>query len=570
MADALNKAISDGQGNLHSAVVIDTTSPSEYWGLLEQPIDFWTIPNFMKDRTTFETFLSSHQSMCNYTTASVNNFLTGKSLDDFIVVAKWLNMAMIIWFDSTDISGQRVISFDNGNFVYSQVVINENGIIQSASGSSYSSISARKEHNTGDNCEFFSYFFYFTYSRILVDEEYIYAFIAQLNDSIELESDGSYFTGFPYKIPFPCSDRVNAGNYGIATLKGGSVEYGHNIPIDLWTTETIAPSGGGGGYGSGGGNYDTSSIDIPFANMPTLSAINTGLLNLYKPSLTALQNLGGYLWSTSFLDNIQKLWQDPMDLIVSLNVLPFTPTSNGSGSIKIGSIDTNIPSSIITQQFQTFNCGTLSINEFFGNSLDYSPYTKIQLFLPYVGIIDLDTDDVMNADVTIEYGIDVFSGEFFAQVKSNKHAFNLNSVLYTYTGNMASNLPISAKNYSNIMRSLTMSAIGMATGSAGIADVASGVASSVVGTKPTTQRAGNMSNSGSYVGIKTPYLIITRPIQSLPKNYADYVGYPSNITAYLYQLEGFTKISKVITNTLNCTQEEQDEIITLLKDGVIL
>lgn len=570
MADALNKALSDGQGNLHSNVIISTTSPSERWGLLEQPIDFWTIPNFLKDITTFNSFIASHQSMCDISNRHDDSFLKGKNISDFLVVCKWLNYALIIWLQSKTISNKEVLSFNNGSFKYTTVQIDETGNIINiiSSGGITQDIASKFEHNAGNNVEFFSYCFYFRYGRVLVDDRYVEDYFAQVCDHASLRKDGAYFTGFLYKIPFPYDGQINLES-GIS-LFGGSVETDGHISYEAWSTETIAPSGSGGGYGSGGGNYDTSSIDISFATMPTLSAINTGLLNLYKPSLTALQRLGGYLWSTSFLDNIEKLWQDPMDLIVSLNVLPFTPTSNGSGSIKIGSINTNITSPIITQQFQTFNCGTLSINEFFGNSLDYSPYTKIQLFLPYVGIIDLDTDDVMNADITIEYGIDVFCGEFFAQVKSNKHLFDLNSVLYTYTGNMASNLPISAKNYSNIMRSLTMSAIGMTTGSAGIADVASGVASSVVGTKPITQRAGNMSNSGSYVGIKTPYLIITRPIQSLPKNYADYVGYPSNITAYLYQLEGFTKISKVITNTLNCTQEEQDEIITLLKNGVIL
>lgn len=570
---ALNKAITDGQGNLHSAVVIDTTSPSEYYGMLAEPIDFWTYPNFMKDRETFNTFIASHQAMCNYLGGGHDrDFFVGKNISDFIVVASWGNVSLIIALESTEVSGQQVISFDNGYLRYVQVPIDSNGVIQDVPlDGSTRSIPSIPEHNAGSNIEYFSWCFYFRYARVLVEEQYVYGYYAQINDKADLYESGSYFTGIIYKIPFPYTGQISLQS-GMM-LKGGSVEYGHYIPDELWTTETIAPSGTGGGYGSGGGSYDTSSVSIPFAHLPTLSAINTGLLNLYKPTVGALQSLGGYLWSTSFLDNIQKLWQDPMDLIVSLNILPITPTTSGSSSIKIGSIDTNIPAQIVATQYHQFNCGTLSIGRYFGSALDYSPYTKVQCFVPYVGIIDLDTDDVMNSSVSIQYNIDVFNGEFFCQIKCyrvDEIQGVLDSVLYTYTGNMASNLPISAKNYSNIMRSLTMSAIGMASGSAGVSDVASGVASSIAGTKPTIQRTGNMSNSGSFVGIRTPYLIITRPIQALPKHYDEIVGYPSNITAYLYQLEGFTKVGKLISNTLSGTQEEQDEIIALLKEGVFL
>ena len=92
----------------------------------------------------------------------------------------------------------------------------------------------------------------------------------------------------------------------------------------------------------------------------------------------------------------------------------------------------------------------------------------------------------------------------------------------------------------------------------------------VMFSKPNVQRSGSVSSSGGLLGLKKPYLIIERAIQSLPSSYAQNYGYPSNITDYLYNLNGYTEIESVITNNLRCTQVEQDEIINLLKEGVII
>ena len=67
-----------------------------------------------------------------------------------------------------------------------------------------------------------------------------------------------------------------------------------------------------------------------------------------------------------------------------------------------------------------------------------------------------------------------------------------------------------------------------------------------------------------------PYLIMHRPIQSLPDNFGRYKGYPSNITKRLGDLTGFTKVYEILTNNISAMDEEIEEIINLLKEGVIL
>jgi hypothetical protein len=66
------------------------------------------------------------------------------------------------------------------------------------------------------------------------------------------------------------------------------------------------------------------------------------------------------------------------------------------------------------------------------------------------------------------------------------------------------------------------------------------------------------------------YLILNRPIQSLPSGFGENFGYPSNVTRTLSALTGFTQVDEVHLNGINATSDELAEIETLLKEGVIL
>ena len=77
--------------------------------------------------------------------------------------------------------------------------------------------------------------------------------------------------------------------------------------------------GGESDTGGGTGNFDGTSVDIDFASLPTLSAVDTGFISLYNPTLAQLQSLANYMWSDLFdLDTFKKLFGDPMQAILGL------------------------------------------------------------------------------------------------------------------------------------------------------------------------------------------------------------------------------------------------------------
>ena len=119
--------------------------------------------------------------------------------------------------------------------------------------------------------------------------------------------------------------------------------------------------------------------------------------------------------------------------------------------------------------------------------------------------------------------------------------------------------------YASIARTLT----GVTTSGTSVSGAINGV-SNVMSMKPDIQRTSGSSATGGLLGVKKPYLIIERPQQSIPVDYKTFNGYPSNITAYLGTIKGYTEIETVISNNLTCTDEEQEQIINLLKSGVYL
>ena len=87
--------------------------------------------------------------------------------------------------------------------------------------------------------------------------------------------------------------------------------------------------------------------------------------------------------------------------------------------------------------------------------------------------------------------------------------------------------------------------------------------------KPDYGRGGNSGGSAGIFSIRYPYLIQTLPIGQPPKHYNHLQGVPSQISAQLSTLSGYTEVDSVVVDTLNCPQEEKEAIYKLLK-GVYL
>lgn len=305
---------------------------------------------------------------------------------------------------------------------------------------------------------------------------------------------------------------------------------------------------------------------------PSLISAAGKLFTVYNPSSTGLNDLGAYLWSTNIIDIVKSIWQNPMDGIISYFVLYATPEANRTSTIYLGALDSGVSSPVVTNQFIDIDCGEVQIKEKWNNIGDYPPYTSIKLFLPFVGFIDINPDDVMGRDdgggfIKVTYRVDVYTGTCLAQVWVKRAADMANyQILYTYNGNCAQQIPLTGATYQGLMQTLVGASVGFA--SAGLTGALASAATQFAGHQQVQmQRSGNMSANAGVLGQRKPYLIISRNNVYYATNFAEYYGYPAHATVVLGNMSGYVRVRDIHLE-VPATSEELDEIEDLLKEGV--
>ena len=395
---------------------------------------------------------------------------------------------------------------------------------------------------------------------------------------------------FIYRTPTTTTTKFNtvriAGPYNTAkTVSQMAAAFGdYDTSKDLLETEQDPTNpyayDGNSGIGGGDGDFVDQDYKDPadFASLPTIDAADLGFCTIYNPSKAQLKALASFMWSNSFdLDTYKKLFSDPMESIIGLAIVPVAPSIGGAKNVQFGIIDSGLSMSYCTSQFVKKNMGSCYVGSFANSFLDSTPYTKVSIYLPCIGIQQLSADDVIGHTLEVEYNIDILSGACCAMIKVSGRG-----VLYSYNGSCISNIPLSAINFSASIQnaistvcSVAAIVAGIASGSApisamGAAGLASNAANAAINAKPSVQRSGSLGGSAGIMSILRPYLIIERPDVSVPANIAHHVGQTSNITTYLYNCSGFTMVDSVHLNGFNATSEELKEIDALLKQGVIL
>jgi hypothetical protein len=345
----------------------------------------------------------------------------------------------------------------------------------------------------------------------------------------------------------------------------------HSVVLpDPYTPDV--PGGGSSEPGGGDGTWDFSDDTISVPQLPTLQAINAGFIAAYSPTLQQLNDLANFMWTSNFKTNLIKLFgEDAMAVIMGLHIIPAQPETLAASNVWLGNVNTNVQMPQIYNQFLEVDCGTIQIDEKYGAFLDYEPYTKASLFLPYIGDVQLNVNDIMGKALGVIYHIDVISGACNAYVTAD------GSVLYNYIGSCAASLPITQNDYTNIFRGIMQIASSIPTLAAsasmpfvgGIAAGAS-LSSAAASMHPEVKHSGSVTGSAGLMSIQTPYLIMTVPRICAPARQNYYKGYPGLVTVPLGTLSGFTVVDSIHLDQMPGTEDEKKELLGLLTSGVIL
>lgn len=340
-------------------------------------------------------------------------------------------------------------------------------------------------------------------------------------------------------------------------------------------------------------NYSNGVTDINSRYALTRAEVNDLIQELNTPG---------------FLDNIAKLFSSPIDNIISLYKFPFdvkaqTPAWQGIADdfLVINIVTTTSAKGTFLNPLSMplLDIGTAQIPRYFNNFMDYAPYTKIELYLPYIGFVTLDNDLVVGNTISIKYAVDLYTGKCTAFVLTGTGSNE--TVIMTRDGNIGMQIQVAGGTGADISRSMLRMGVGAAAGavSLGVGAVGAGAGEATGGTVGSI--AGTVSSAAGYMGSTTinaitaaqvnvhkngstdanngfyapqnAYLIYTRPTVARPSSYDATIGRPSGKTKQLQQLTGFTVVEAVHvegSGFATATGDELTEIERLLKTGVIL
>ena len=386
----------------------------------------------------------------------------------------------------------------------------------------------------------------------------------------------------------------------IKMIDGTTYKWGYNNQYDatemlnIWQWLHMSTAGEDDrpydtGTTDNGGNPEGDILtndDITNVNVPSLSALQTGMLTVYVPDDTELQHIASYLWSDNVIDNFKKYFNNFSDNIISLYVLPYKPSNLPNKPFKVGgleSTDLELASvDYITNRFVNIDMGEVDVGGLWNSYLDFSPYTKFNVYLPGIGVQAIDADDIMapldknknfgdkpGSKLKLDYVMDLMTGILVAYIKVN------GQIRYQFSGKIGYQIPITGENYNNIVHAFTVAASGFVTTLASGGQTApfalGAVAAAAINfNKPDVYRGGNLSGSASSMSYKHPYLIRRVPNKPQLVNQDKFTGFPTYKSGKLSDFGGYTEVVEVHAEGFVCTEEEREEIIELLKKGVIL
>lgn len=345
---------------------------------------------------------------------------------------------------------------------------------------------------------------------------------------------------------------------------------------------------------------DDDSDDPNPDPLPGISVVGSGFATIFTPSKTQLRNLAGLFWNETVFDFFQNLVENISDMFLSLAMVPFTVPAGSTVSVRWLGIDTAVSLTLAAQQFIEFDMGSINLGGdtriWRSNSaLDYSPFSQLGIYLPFIGFRDLDIDDCRNKVMNLKYRIDILSGECVAIISLN------GAVLYQFSGNCLTQIPLTNEGMQSLVADavqvgLAINTVASAGGGAAVAEeaaessgigatlkkldnalntpagrqLASTTANAVIGGKPMYNKTGSVSGAGGLLAVRQPYLYLKTPVSAIPDYYRRYCGYPCNKTGKLKSFTGFTVVEDIRLNGLTATAPEVAEIYSLLKGGVII
>lgn len=204
--------------------------------------------------------------------------------------------------------------------------------------------------------------------------------------------------------------------------------------------------------------------------------------------------------------------------------------SGNSRELIAGRYDFGEQSPTIDEYIQIIDCGGIEIEELAESLVDYNPYSRIVVYLPFIGFENLSTSEFMGHSLRVQYKVDVLSGRCLCELYTD--IISPETCVAQFSGTIASDEIFGSNN-------------GM--GYYGMYELM------------TTNQLGGL----------TPYVLIyTKVVHDADTS--DYEGLPTEEEKIVGECSGFVKFDSVKVDGVVAKKVEIDAIEKLLLTGIYI
>lgn len=417
-----------------------------------------------------------------------------------------------------------------------------------------------------------------------------------------------------------CGEMTSSGVTTGNMIQGKDVTNLPQVKIDDIIAGTpytpVIPSPGGGDGGS-----DPSSTPLPSGKGESkitgdgtkgakTREFGNGSITYYALSVTNSAEFKNLLWAQpkSFYNAIQISGKQNASIFDYVSSYRYYPTDVTSFGISLGAASdihlgtgasfkqvdgTEYKLQPLSNFYSQFSWCRWSLSSFSGwrhNFLDYSPYCKLSIYLPYAGTYDLDVQtvaamiDITQATINVDVCIDINTGSLTYYVDAD------GVLILDKTLKLGVDLPLSGNDSIQQSAAILQSnyhngsqIIGEATSLASSSsDVLSAVAaiarlpfklgemalSSSLASRQIPTQVGGFGGTLSTVTMgQDPYITIYRQKIANPENYGHVVGYLTKSKHQISELTGWTICTNPDLSGIVATTAELNMITQILQTG---
>lgn len=221
--------------------------------------------------------------------------------------------------------------------------------------------------------------------------------------------------------------------------------------------------------------------------------------------------------------NVQQYFSSYKKFYCKIPVAGYKP-------LKGGRYDFGEQAPYVKEHTIVVDCGSVEIPEQYQSLLDYSPFSRLTIYLPFIGFQELDDKLVVGHTLKVQYVVDVLSGRCLAQLFVDRT--DLQSCFAEYGGTIAADEIFGTDNGYNYYGAYELM---------------------------TTMQLGELS---CYVLIHTK--------MPLEGDIVNYKGLPTNEVVKVGDVTGFVKYSSIHVDGMTATDAEKSEIESLLMSGIFV